>query len=348
MLRAILLSAGLIGSIAAADAPSRDILYMGMSECPQGGCAVPKFDKGYLIQMKDYVGAPPDGFTVYDPTGREMYQVDVIAPDGTAGHLRDAAVDTDGTVGIAMSYGGYGGQGHVKGGAIVLVDRNGKQTLFAETGRWLPARLCFAPDRSIWVVGTQYAQLRGGDDKDHVERGDYPLVRRYSSGGKLKGEYLPRSLFPPGLPPGESGGIQAAMDRIGVVTYSGMVAKNPEWIELSFDGKLTGRWQLGPQMASDSVTRRMTYYLHTLSFTGDARLFAETDNCPPEGRCSYRLVLFDRTTSTWQTAGSEVPPLARDFLNRWRHLVGADENELVFEDRTRGVHLLWVPLGGSQ
>jgi hypothetical protein len=293
MLKAILLAAGLIGSIAAADTPPRDVLYVGMNECPQGGCTVPIFDKGYLIQLKDYVGAPPDGLTVCDPTGIEMYQADIVAPDGTAGHLRDAAVDLDGTVGLAMFYGGYGGRGHVKGGAIVLVDRNGKQKLLAETGRWLPARLCFAPDHSIWVLGTQYAPLHAGDDKDHVQRGDYPLVRKYSSVGELEGEYLPRSLFPAGLPPGDAGAIRAAKDRIGMVTYAGMTSNNPEWIELNFDGKLRGRWPLGPQTVADSVTRRMTYYLHTLSFTADARLFAETENCPLTGRCSYRLVLFE-------------------------------------------------------
>jgi hypothetical protein len=106
MLKTIILSAGLIGSVGAGETPSRDILYVGMNECPQGGCTVPIFDKGYMIQMKDYVGAPPDGLTVYDPTGIEMYQASIIAPDGTPGHLRDAAVDTDGTVGVAMSYGG--------------------------------------------------------------------------------------------------------------------------------------------------------------------------------------------------------------------------------------------------
>jgi hypothetical protein len=230
----------------------------------------------------------------------------------------------------------------------VLVDRNGKQKLLAETGRWLPARLCFAPDHYIWVVGTQFASLHEGDDKDHVERGDYPLVRKYSSDGNLLGEYLPRSLFPPGLPPGESGAIRAAKDRIGVVASWGMVANNPEWIELNFDGKLTGRWQLGPQTVGDSVTRRATYYLEILAFTADAQLFAETENCPAEGRCSYRLVLFDRTISTWQAAGSAAPPIAQDFVNRSRHLVGAVENNLVFEDRTHGVHLLWVPLTVSQ
>lgn len=347
MLKAILLSVGVIGSLVAASGPSRDVLYLGMNECPQGGCTVPIFDKGYMIQMKDYVGAPPDGLTVYDPSGREMFEAGIVAPDGTPGHLRDAAVDTDGTVGIAMSYGGYGGKGHVKGGAIVLVDRNAKQKLLAETGRWLPARICFAPDHSIWVLGTQFAPLHDGDDQDHVQRGDYPLIRKYSSSGKLDGEYLPRSLFPGGLPPGDNGVIRAANDRIGVVTYSGAVANSPEWIELNFDGKLTGRWQLGPQATSDSVTRRMTYYLHTLSLTADARLFAETDNCPPEGRCSFRLVLFDKTTSTWQPAAGTAPALAQDLLNRFRHLVGAAENNLVFEDRTRGVHLLWVPLDGT-
>jgi len=220
MLRTILFAtAALIQGALAADRPVREITYALARNCPQGGCRAPSFDKGYLFEEKDYVNAPLDGFTVFNPEGMLAYQVNITAPDGTPGHLiprGDAwAIDTDGAVLVPISYGGYGGHGHVKGGGIVVLDRNGKQIRFVDTARFLPDATCFGPDHSIWVIGTQFTPMRESDPVDHVERRDYDLVRKYSPDGKLIGSFLPRSLFPPGLTPGAVGWMRASRDRIG-------------------------------------------------------------------------------------------------------------------------------------
>jgi len=55
----------------------------------------------------------------------------------------DAALDTDGTVAV--------GAGNFYGGAIVLLDASGKQIRFTSTGRYMPARICFDQEHTIWA-----------------------------------------------------------------------------------------------------------------------------------------------------------------------------------------------------
>ena len=198
---------------------------------------------------------------------------------------------------------------------------------FIDTTRFLPDAACFGPDHSIWMIGTQYTQLQSEDSSDHVERADFHLIRKYSLDGVQLGSFLPRSLFPAGLPPGAAGWMRASNDRIGIMTYPGMVANNPEWVELDLAGNLIGRWKLGPQLTADPVTHHMTYSLGGFAFTSDGRLFAQTTSCATLRRCSYRLALLDRATSTLQTVDGVG-------LGRFFYLLGADGNNLVIWDRT--------------
>jgi hypothetical protein len=346
--RIVLSAAALICSARAADGPVRDVTYTLANPCPQGGCPGLVVDSGYLFELKPSGNAPVNGFSVFDPTGRLAYQVDIIAPDGSPAHLiprSDAwSADTDGMVLVPMWYGGYGGNGHVKGGGIGVLDQGGKQIRFVETGRFLPDAACFGPDHSIWVIGTQFTPVREGDAIDHVQREDYNLVRHYSAEGKEIASFLPRSLFAPGLPPGAVGWIKAARDRIGVMTYPGQLANYPEWIELDLDGKLLGRWKLGARLTSDPATRDNTHALAGFAFTADGRLFAQTFSCPAPNHCTNRLESLDRATSTWK-------PVDHNPVDGSHFLVGADGNDVILWDRSRAsagrVHLLWVGPGQS-
>jgi len=38
--------------------------------------------------------------------------------------------------------------------------------------------------------------------------------------------------------------MQAASDRIGMMTYPGLIGNNPTWVELDLQGKLLGRWEV--------------------------------------------------------------------------------------------------------
>jgi hypothetical protein len=339
MLKIIVLCAAFIANIAAAEPPSREVVYLGMNECPQGGCPSPRFDRGYLIQMHGYAPVPPDGFTLYDPDGREIYQVDVHAPDGTPARLRGSAVDSDGTAGVSFT---YGGQGREAVGAIVLVDRNGNQRLFTDTGHWLPQNVGFAPDHSIWAMGEEYRPPREGIEKHWMEKREYSVVRKYSASGKLEGEYLARSTFPPGLPPASSGigWIRVLKDRVGAITYPGMISNNPEYIELNLDG-IAGRWQLGPDFVFEPGNRATLIRTQPV-VTADGRLWAK--KCPETGKCVSQLVMFDKETSTWQPSKSLPPQVQELLVPGGPRLIGAEGNELAFEKRSGGVRLIWFSL----
>jgi hypothetical protein len=316
------------------------VQYTTMNPCLHGGCLSPKFDKGYFIQLHDYPGSvPPDGYELWGPDGSFLYNINIIAPDGTSAHVHDVAVDRDGTAIAATWYGGYGGNAPVAGGGIAVIDPAGKQLSFIATGRWIPANPGFGPDHSIWVSGTQFEPF----PSDRPSRADYQLLRKYSREGKLLGEFLPRSSFPPGLDPAgagsmQVGAIQAASDRIGVVMYPGKLANFPEWVELGLDGTVIGRWKLGPDHTSDPVTHNQTQSRTSLAFTTDGRLSTQVDEYPAR---SHQILIFDRSTSSWQPADPalKVPPGS--------YLVGADGNDLAFEQRGGVVSIIRVPTRGA-
>jgi hypothetical protein len=316
MLDRMWLASVLIGTVFAAE-PSREVVYSGWVRC--GGCLSSTFDKGYVFQMIDAGHAPSTGLSVYAPEGRLAYQINVKAPDGTPAFLNQegTAADTDGTAILTMWYGGYGGFAPVKGGGAVVLDPNGRQVQFIDTARYLPNAVCFAPDHSVWMIGALF-----GPHDGPVRGADYPMVRHYSRDGKQVGEYLLRSTFPPGLTPGGSGmsWMRAASDRIGIMTYPGMVSDTPTWVELDFQGKEIGRWKLG---ASNQGNGGWAY-------TSDGRLFAWPYNSETKKRT---LVVFDKATSTWQPVSGG--------LNA--QLMGADGTDLVFVGKSQGsgVQLVW-------
>jgi hypothetical protein len=119
-------------------------------------------------------------------------------------------------------------------------------------------------------------------------------------------------------------------------------ANNPEWVELDLDGKLQGRWKLGPKHVADPVTHNLLHDIEGFAFTADGRLFANEMSCLAPHQCSETLVLLDRNTSTWKAVDDNP-------INHFRNLIGADGNEVVLWDRSQanssGVHLLWFQPG---
>ncbi|MEX2261216.1 MAG: hypothetical protein WD696_04655 [Bryobacteraceae bacterium] len=301
MLRLLLLFAALLSPATAQD-PVRQTTYAGASH---GFLTIPAFDKGYLIFLRNL-----GELRLYDPKGLPAYDTIVTQPDGRDLSIGSAAVDTDGTVAVAVGYaspkGGYAG-------GIVHLDRSGKQTRFIETGPYMPTQICFAPDHTTWTFGWQ----RGAPDFVREDGEDYFMVRRYSKNGKELGAYLPRSLFPPGLSPSSPGRgfwvIRAAdSDRIGALAYRG--SSREEWIEWDRSGKLIGRWKLDFEPNGG------------LAYTTDGRLYFHTWS-RGAGRKGSRLVVLDRETSSWK----EVPaPQTRNPYDRVNILLGADGNHLVF------------------
>jgi hypothetical protein len=308
-------STALVLTAFAADS-SRELVYLTMDDCPQGGCSVPVFDRGYMFKVKDPTsrsGPGPDGFSVWDPKGIFMYNATPLTPEGNPGSITKPAADTDGTVVAGLA---WGPPGNRKVG-IAFFDSSGTQTRFIDTGNYIPTAFAFAPDHAIWMTGWTRKP------NDYAES-EYAIVRRYSRDGVQTGAYLQRSLFPPGLQPGGAGlsWIQIAKDRVGMMLHPGQTSQFPEWVELDLEGSLIGRWKVGEWNGSG------------YGYTEEGKLYSYPYN---KDLKRGELKTFDRATSSWKPVESGPQPTG--------FLLGADGHSLVFRvQRTGnfdGVHTLW-------
>jgi hypothetical protein len=221
------------------------------------------------------------------------------------------AADTDGALAIAWSEGTTVG--------IDLHDRSGALVRTIQTSRYRVTHLAFAEDHSLWTLGWQM-----DPSNPYIpDRSDYMIVRKFLPSGEQSGAYLPRSLFPRGLPPGEEPWqrhcITVAHDSVGFLVNSGMDSNKAEWVELDLNGKLTGRWRL------DSFS-----YDLTVALTSDGHVFL---NHGVPGTRNHALLTLDRVSSTWQPVQSA--PNGR--------LVSSDGDALIFADNLDGgpIHLRW-------
>ena len=168
----------------------------------------PNFDNGYVA--------------AYESGGLAIY-----APDGVHHQIGNAAIDTDGTVAVAVVRSERTAQ---LGGGIGIFTRAGIRKRFIDTGRYMPSSLAFGPDHSIWVSGSHW-----------LDRGfrDYRILHRYAQNGELLGEYLPRAGFAadeePGLGPHGAWQIRVSGKRVGAMLHSRV--ENLCWIELDLDGR---------------------------------------------------------------------------------------------------------------
>jgi hypothetical protein len=286
---------------------------------PFANSALPLFRHGYLVLFPPggVSGTPATamfyGFTVYGPDGQFSYQKILELPGGREPIVRDVDFDQDGSAAVGAT--ALGGPSGFQSG-ILLVDRDGRDIRFIDTGRYSPDHVAIAPDRSIWTLGWQ------GDASNAriADRQDYLIVRHFSADGKeLKG-YLPRSSFPGGLEPGTWGpgvGVAVTKDRVGILVYSGKSGLNAEWVELDWDGNVLDRSR------TDNV-----HGVALAVFTADNHVYLAGLN----GEV-YKL---DSASHTWKA----IPKLGAGFL------MGADGDNLVFGEiqaKAVPIQLQWFP-----
>ena len=280
---------------------SREQVYQGAGFAGQ---LIPRFERGYLLFAKR-----PCQLTVYHPSGRLLFTQTLQGPKGMACSAIQAAVDSDGTFAVGISYAvpeGYAG-------GIVLLGANGKQTAVIETKRFMPSHVAFGPDHSIWSIGWQ----RDAVQHEIGDREDYAIVRRFNREGRPTGAFLQRSLWPgKGDPVYAHGGhwsLAVAKDRLGAFVRSNEVH---EWIEWNFDGQLISRTPL-PEEPSGRA------------YTVSGKLYATL-------RDSQKLVVLDTQSQTWKPVPEPV--------ERFKLLLGADGDELVFTTLNSSVgtaELVW-------
>jgi len=267
---------------------------------------MPGFYNGYLYQCQ-----PDDMVTLFAPSGEGILTVPIQGGGDSRVEVMSVAIDDDGTLAISRV-------GLPKIG-IDIRDSSGNLIRSIDTGRYMPAQLSFGQDHSLWSFGWQ----RDATRPEIADRQDYATVRKYLASGKQVGAYLPRSLFPAGLEPGEAGWqqrrITVTSDRVGIHAYSGNLGSQKEWVELDLNGNLTGRWRLDQ---SDEF--------RGVALTSDGQAYVQRSDPKKKSRSVFRL---NRATSEWEPVNS--PDL---------ELYGSDGDKLVFATWPDGLmHLSWFP-----
>jgi hypothetical protein len=255
--------------------------------------ALPAFDHGYLAVYE------PGGTAVYAPDGSPAMKY-VSPPDVL---VKNADIDSDGSVAIAVD--GY----HSEAGRILLFSPDGAQAGQIETGAWVPSQVCFAPDHSVWALGNE--RVEGVK----MPPPDYFLLRHYSRGGNLLGQFLRRSAFPayshnPGPAYFVFGawGLRIAGGRIGMRLFQTGENERDLWVEADLTGEETGRWTMTSGRPA--------------AMTESGAVFAQGKNT----QGTNGLSTLDRASGTWKA----VQESSDDTL------LGAEGNTLVF--RIRGTN----------
>ena len=311
-MKVFLLSILYVLSGLAAEQPVRELSTRAM---PFGNSPVPLFRHGYVVTFPPGAaqGSPISsimyGFSAYAPDGSFAFSKNIEVPDGREPVVRDVDFDADGNAVVAATARG-GPSGSLFG--LLLLDRTGRQTGFIDTGRYSPAHIAVAPDRSIWTLGWQM-------DPSHPpypERQDYMIVRHLSADGKELSGCLPRSSFPAGLEPGLSGAgvhIEVTQDRVGVLASSGQTSANAEWIELDLNGNLLNRTRV------DNMVRNV----HLAAFTADDHAYLSDR--------SGHVYTLDGASHTWKA----IQKQSAVFM-------GADGQNLVYIESYEGpLQLQW-------
>lgn len=268
------------------------------------GNLMPAFYNGYLFSC-----LPGHVVTLFAPDGHLAFTLPIQGAGNGRVQVESVAVDSNGTLAVAWI--------DQPAAGIDIRDSSGNLVRSIDTGAYLPMHLSFG-DHSLWAFGWE----RDAKKDWGFPAKDYQSVRKYSMDGKELGAYLPRSLFPsPGLEPGgemrQERLITVTGDRVGIEAVSGTVGNQREWVELTFNGDLLGRWKLDPSDEFPGV-----------AFTSDNHVYVHRFDRNAKSRQVLRL---NRETSAWETLSAPNLPL-----------YGADGDKLVFADWSGVVmHLSW-------
>ncbi len=304
-MRRLLLTTLALVSTAFAGEPVKDVFYLASFFH-----SIPKFDQGYVFEIPKW-----DDVLIFGRDGGRVCEPTLTWTSGVLSIL-DAAADTHGGFAVSLVYRNEAGE---RQGAIAFLDPSCKQIRTVETGRYVPAHVCFAPSGELWALGEE----RTPDDFEAPY--SYMIFRKYGADGKETGRFVSRSTFPGrGAPGGRSRGIvglQAGRDRMGALLRP--ASKDPLWIEIDFSGKLLGQWKLGRH--SDLVA---------LTAKGELYTVGTVNETAPRG-----ILRFDRKTSSWSQVEIDLPN--PDRYGGVSFMMGAEGDSVVVKSTQEG-RLLWL------
>ncbi len=264
----------------------------------KGSLVAPRYAGGYVFDWD-----PPQfsRFFLYGPDTKPLYSLPARGGDHIV--YTSWTADVDGTV--AQGYWNPEWRGRID-----VIDTSGKALHTIDTGSYMPTRVTFGPDRTIWAVGFVAEYDSQGED--------FNVIRHYTRTGEQLGQALPWSQIAENhnaytALQGVIGGIWlfSAGDRIGFLSLCDV--GRAKWIEVSFDGKLLGQYGLGSYGILSFQPRAMT---------SSGNVYASRYQ---DGSANGYAVL-DRSTGTW----NQVTGYPKG------ELIGTDGDNLVFSQRDGG------------
>jgi hypothetical protein len=270
------------------------------------------FDHGYVLVWDDPMDmmiTREPALALFAPGGRKIYATSLKTPDGVSASALSGAIDADGTV--AVVYRDWA-KPRPRNGVAVL-SKDGKTATFVATDPYVPGHICFDVDGTLWTAGTQGA-----------DTAEFMTVRKHSRSGGQTGAFLPLGDLIATYDPNHHflfhqmiGGwrMRAAKDQLGMIAEFRPVG---QWMELSREGKVLGRWDIAPHVSTPAITFSGVVYAQLLG-----------DGGPPA------LMTLDKTTGKWSKTGTTLDG----------RFVGTDGDDVVFRMGTTGGNLfVWVRL----
>lgn len=257
-----------------------------------GSPLVTSYAGGYFINW-DYSPEPHGSVVVYGPGAKRLYSDPLGGSDNS--YYPEWAVDSDGVAVRSITSHHY---------RIELLDRVGKPTLTIDPGLYIVTNITFGPDHTIWTLGYEFSY--------ESQEKQFNIIRHYSRTGEKLGQFADWAQIPgfdnsyPRIAPLTGGQrLYAAQDRLG---FQAQVEKGRgTWIEVSYDGKLLGTYDLG-------VYAKLRYVPAVMTPDGDVYARIRKD------RDVFEYARLDRSQKTWMKL-SGYPKGS---------LIGADNDKLIF------------------
>jgi hypothetical protein len=191
------------------------------------GRPVPKWQNGFLLAYQTH--NEPSAIFAFDRSGQMVFNKKIEIPGSGEILIRDTAASVDGRFAIA-------GSGTATGQFIASLTPSGAMAWVVKSTDFGTERILFAPDGTLWAFGHAFGpSIRRPEDVP-----DYPTLRQYDSQGNLVRSVLSKSTFTfkTWKLPDMRAFLLTTRDRIGIYSDSAR-----EWVEVSFNGEVLGRWK---------------------------------------------------------------------------------------------------------
>jgi len=278
------------------------------------GFTVPRWENGHILAFQEAQEQFPE-VVVMNSDGTVVSRVRMTLSDATKTTVRDVARSRNGIVAVT-------GTAYGPGGTVVpyiaWIDQSGQITQVLRSTPFAATKLVFGSDGTLWAVGREYLS-------DLKTPQTFDVLRRYTADGRVLQKMLPNTTFAKKRNPAVGKPyVVVSEDRVGV--YS---AVSGDYIEVSFAGKILGKWQV----VDEAVGR-----VGGVALTKSNQVYVSVILRGAGEPTSLRLL--DRGLDEWQTV--TLDPALRSRSGTV--ILGTDGDDLVLRfDRQQSVWLSRSP-----